>query len=370
MSGGYPGQGYPGMSGGYPGMGGQQGPGGSFDPSRGAQSHVDLSLTDRDITITVDIQWSDDAFRRLIAPRMIGFMNTVKGKMAVYASDLSYYALSRAVPRMTGATKEFPRGTTVRKQTDTSRMGVPFKPETRVSFFVDLLPYMDDRRALAVSVNRDLAWFDEANLLAGESWVPELLVPHYPQSAWRALSPHVADGRVLGGTNYVAIAGVGIDAARFDPRNPELAKKVGITGYDWGSKVEEVTDGLDKTIYLMQTPPGLQQPWLSGGGATVRGLNETDPMLGFRHTYGTPDGKPGTFALMGDGSVRFIPGDIDPKILKAMATRAGGEDLSDIDKHTKLMTPSKGKDAELKTGAAPSSTGSVEVAPEPREPKK
>ena len=30
---------------------------------------------------------------------------------------------------------------------------------------------------------------------------------------------------------------------------------------------------------------------------------------------------------MGDGSVRFIPGDIDPKVLLAMATRAGGEDL-------------------------------------------
>ena len=134
-------------------------------------------------------------------------------------------------------------------------------------------------------------------------------------------------GRVFGGTNYVAIAGIGLDAARYDPKSE--AKKVGITGYEWGSKVEEVTDGLENTIYLMQTPPGLPQPWLAGGGATIRGLDEKDPMKGFRHTHGTPDGKPGTFALMGDGSVRFIPGDIDPKLLLAMATRAGGEKIAD-----------------------------------------
>ena len=129
-----------------------------------------------------------------------------------------------------------------------------------------------------------------------------------------------------------------------------------------------MTDGLDKTIYLMQTPPGLQQPQLAGGGATIRGLNETDPMQGFRHTYGTPGGKPGTFALMGDGSVRFIPGDIDPKVLLAMATRAGGEDLSDIDKHAPLESTSKKKDAELRSDSPP--VTKTEPAPEPREPKK
>ncbi len=360
---GYPGSGYPGM--GYPGMGTQPGTGLPHDPNQGPQSHVDLLLTDREITITLELHWSDDAFRRLIAPRMIGFMNTVKGKMAVYASDLSYHALSRAVPRMTAATKEFPRGTSERKLTDSARMGVRYKPETRVSFFVELLPYMD-RATLAVGVDRDLAWFDETNLLAAESWVPELLVPLYPQSAWRATSPHVAHGRVLGGTNYVAISGIGLDSARYDPK--VQAKKVGITGYDWGSKVEEVSDGLDKTIYLMQTPPGLQQPWLAGGGATVRGLNETDPMQGFRHTYGTPGNKPGTFAMMGDGSVRFIPGDIDPKILLAMATRAGGEDLSDIDKHAPLVSTPKNKDAELRTSDSPPA-GKAETAPEPREKK-
>ena len=327
-------------------------PGSGFpttDPSLPAPSFIGVGLTDRVVTVSFELNWNEDAYRRLIAPRLMGMTSTIKGKMAVFASEQSYYALSSAVPRMLAATKQFPRGTAERKLTDVSRMGLRYKPETRVSFFAELLPFIN-RSALAVGLNRDLAWFDEKNLHVAESWVPELLVPLYPQSAWRADWPETP-GRVFGGTNYVAIAGVGLDAARYDPKTQ--AKKVGITGYEWGSKVEEVTDGLANTIYLMQTPPGLHQPWLAGGGATIRGLSETDPMQGFRHTHGTPDGKPGTFALMGDGSVRFIPGDIKPDLLIAMATRAGGEDIAArLDKEAPLIyspnKPDKKKEAELK----------------------
>jgi hypothetical protein len=169
-------------------------------------------------------------------------------------------------------------------------------------------------------------------------------VPYYPQSAWRATSP-LAPDHVLGATNYVAIAGIGLDTPRLEPGHPDFKKKAGITGYNWGSKVEEITDGLSNTIYLMQTPPGLQQPWIAGGGATVRGLNENDPMAGFR--YGHPDGgdgvRQGSYALMGDGSVRWVPATIDPKVLKAMATRGAGDNanLGDINKHTTPLEPPK-----------------------------
>jgi hypothetical protein len=298
---------------------------------------------------------------------LIGIASTIKGQMAVYASDQSYYALSRAVPRMLAATKAFPRGTAERRQTDASRLGIHFKPETHVSFFAELLPYINPARAaLAIGLKRDLAWSDEKNLHVAEGWVPELLVPLYPQSAWRAHWPDLP-GRVFGGTNYVAIAGIGLDAARYDQKSE--AKKVGITGYEWGSKVEEVTDGLENTIYLMQTPPGLPQPWLAGGGATIRGLDEKDPMKGFRHTHGTPDGKPGTFALMGDGSVRFIPGDIDPKHLLAMATPAGGEKIADrLDNDAPLIYSPHKKEAELKSDPKRGSDSKV-ADPQKKDPK-
>ena len=247
--------------------------------------------------------------------------------MAVYASDASFHAVSEAVVRMVEQKKSFPRGTAKRPLRDSARMGLNYEPMTRVSFFAELLPFMSPRAAsLADRIDSERAWFDDGRtqnppgrntLGVAEEWVPELLVATYPQSAWRATSTLVPPGRVLGGTNYVAIAGIGLNAARDDPALDANKKKVGITGYEWGSKVEEVTDGLANTIYLMQTPPVLQQPWLSGGGATIRGLDEKDPMKGFRHKFGTPGGKEGTFALMANGDVRFISGDIDPKLLLA-----------------------------------------------------
>ncbi len=366
----------PGMGGGTGGFGGRGGDG--FDnpsgpvtplpkPGQVAPSHIDLGLTDQEITLTVEMNWTDEAYRRLIAPRLFGFANTIKGKMAVFTSEQAYFRLSAAVPAMTAATKAFPRGTADRKLTDASRMGLRYPPNTRVSFFAELLPYMG-RGSLAAQVNRDVAWFDEKNTIAAQAWVPELLVATYPQSAWRANSPFVPDGQVLGGTNYVAIAGIGVNAARYHPEDAQFAKKMGITGYDWGSKVEEVKDGLAHTIYLIQTPPGLSQPWLAGGGATVRGLDENDPMRGFNHDVG--DGKIGTYALMANGSVRFLPANINPKVLLAMSTRAGGEDIAAIiDREAPLVELSKKTDAEVKTEPMPSPmpSSAPDVAPAPRE---
>jgi hypothetical protein len=68
---------------------------------------------------------------------------------------------------------------------------------------------------------------------------------------------------------------------------------------------------------MIQVPPALRGPWLAGGGATVRGVPDKDsirPFVSRNH-----DGKPGTYALMADGSVRFIAADISDQVLKALA---------------------------------------------------
>jgi hypothetical protein len=320
------------------------------DPSQALPSRIELKMVDQNITISIELNWNNELFRNKIEPRLMGITNTLKGKVSVFASETSFHALSAAVVRMVQAQSEFPAGTEFRALNDSARYGLKYDPKTRVSFFAKLLPSISRRGdELSRHLGMDQAWFDDGkdrkpegrnNLTIAQEWVPELLVATYPQSAWRAISPLVIDGHVLGGTNYVGIAGVGLNAARYDPKNPNHAKKIGITVYDFGSKVAEITDGLENTIYLMQTPPGLQQPWLAGGGATLRGLNESDPMHGFRHTFGTPDGKPGTFALMANGDVRFIPGDIKPEVLLAMATRAGGENIADvIDKEAPIVVP-------------------------------
>ena len=325
-------------------------------------------MVDNQLLIAIDLSWTDSIYRTAVAPRLVSIANQIKGKMAVYAADFSWHAVAIAGPNALKANGAFPRGTFERPKTDPNRLGLDYPPVQRVSLFADLLPFMG-HGPLAARVNKNYAWYDERNLPAGGAWVPELLVPYYPQSAWRANSPYAPD-HVLGATNYVAVAGVGLDIARVNPADPAFKTKVGITGYGWGSKPEEITDGMSNTIYLIQTPPGLQQPWIAGGGATVRGFDESDPMTGYRYAHPGRD-KQGTYALMADGSVRYVPADIDPKVLNAMATRAGAEALADIDTAAPNIGPVKPavKPMKPEVKKEPEPKKDAEPAPPPAEKK-
>ncbi len=361
---GFPGSTPPGFPGstppGLPGMEGEMGqPQPKEKEPTQSPSRIDLGMIDNQLHIAVELNWSDATYRTFVAPRMVSVANQIKGKMAVFSSDLSWSLLASAGPKYAADHKAFPRGT-IDRGSNVNRFGLPYPPFQRVSFFYELLPYLG-RGPLKDSLHPRLAWYDEKNLPApghdrAGAWIPELLVPYYPQPAWRATSP-LAPDHVLGATNYVAIAGIGLDIARATPTSPEFKKLVGITGYDWGSKVVEITDGAANTIYLMQTPPALQQPWIAGGGATVRGLDPNDPMAGFRYYH--PDGKggtkEGTYALMADGAVRWIPANIDPKALRAMATRAGGDnaDIGDIDKVAPKVVLTPLEKTELKSEPKP-----------------
>jgi hypothetical protein len=359
-------------------------------------SHVDLRMVDNVLTLTVDVSWPDHVYRRIVAPRMVGVLNQVKGKMAVYAGSHTWHTLAGAVVKYVEKNKQFPRGT-IDRQASGERMGFPHPPAERISFFAELLPFLG-RGQTAAAIDRDLPWFGErtrttttpgavdpmtgyqyppttkteviaTNAPAAESWVPELLVPYYQPTAWRASSP-LSPERTFGGTNFVALAGVGRDAARYDPANPAHQKLVGISGYDWGSKVEEVTDGRANTIFLIQVPPAFSRPWMAGGGATVMGLNPADPMADFAFDH--PDGrggkKRGTYAIMGDGAVRWIPADIDPKVFLALATRAGGEKLPDLDTVApKVEDPSKPAEAFAPVPAEPPAKPTDTAPPEKKE---
>ena len=74
------------------------------------------------------------------------------------------------------------------------------------------------------------------------------------------------------------------------------------------------------------------------------GLDPADPLAPFvaDHPDGRGGKKRGTYAIMGDGTVRWIPADIDPKTLLNMATRAGGEKIENLDKIApKVLPPAK-----------------------------
>ena len=88
------------------------------------------------------------------------------------------------------------------------------------------------------------------------------------------------------------------------PDKPEYANRLGIFGYERETAVADVTDGLDKTIFMIQALPNIARPWIRGGGATVQGVNTTESFAPFRLMQS--DGDFGAFAIMCDGSVRFV----------------------------------------------------------------
>jgi hypothetical protein len=344
-----------GDEGGFPGGQQQQRPGGfpGGNPSDGGTPSainaglIEINLADRLVTISATMKWPEDKFKSFLAPQITRLSGMMKGRMSVLNGDIEWHRLANVSNKLQDGKKAYPRGTLDRESGDT-RYRLPFPPEQRCSFFVDLLPYIGQGPLRNQIQDKKFPWYAKENINAGETWIPEFLVPYYPQETWRASHP-LAEGKSLGATNYVAPAGLGMDAGYYDPANPEMAKKIGITGYSWGSKPEEIKDGLSNTFYLLQAAPGTARPWIAGGGATNVGIDEADPMAAFVHRL--PDGKRGTYALMADGSVRFLKEGTDPKLFMALVTRAGGESLTDLDKNAPKVAPTKGLETELRSGA-------------------
>jgi prepilin-type processing-associated H-X9-DG protein len=123
-------------------------------------------------------------------------------------------------------------------------------------------------------------------------------------------------------SHYVAMAGIGLDAAR----RPAGAPGNGFMGYDRLTSMSMITDGTSNTIALMDTRFDLG-PWARGGSSNVRGFDPADvPLHGdqrplFAHERGMN-------AAMADGSVHLIRSTIDPMLLANAITIAGGEPVN------------------------------------------
>ncbi|MFO0848794.1 MAG: DUF1559 domain-containing protein [Gemmataceae bacterium] len=335
---------------------GEGGPGGGFPGGQGApgafgsQATYNVALADRIVSIDVDVNWPEDKYEKVIQPQVSRIGGQIRGRLSVQSGQTDWYTLADTAGKLQRDKKPFPRGT-IEREVREERFRLPFPPEQRVSFLAELLPYLGKSGLRSQLQDKKIPWYHKDNLAAAETWVPEFLVPYYPQEAWRAHHP-LAEGRTLGATNFVAPAGLGLDAARLDPANPDHAKKVGIIGYDWGSQAADIKDGLSNTIYLIQAPPTMVGPWAAGGGSTVRGVNDRgDPMAEFVHR--APDGRRGTYILMADGSVRWLKEGTDPAVFRGLVTRAGGEAIGDLDKLApKVKRTAVTSDAELR-GSAP-----------------
>ena len=316
-------------------------------------SVIDLAISDRVVTLSAQIFWKEELFSSQIRPAVGRMIAQMKGRLNVLSGTADTASLAGGVAKLQERNQSFPPGALPRKpRSDNFRL--PYPPDQRVSFFAELLPFLGHGPLRSQIDAQNHAWYAAENLPAAEAWVPEFLVPYYPPGTWRALDPR-AGVNSLGATNYVGLAGLGLDAARYNPNDPKVAKKLGLTGYDWSSSTAQVTDGLSNTIYLIQTAPTTPRPWIAGGGATLIGIDEDSksPLTGFAHQV--PGGQIGTAILMADGSVRFLKGNVSPEIFNALVTRAGGESLTDLDVVAPKRNP-KGKNPELRGDPLPPAT--------------
>ena len=122
-----------------------------------------------------------------------------------------------------------------------------------------------------------------------------------------------------------------IPGPRLNRKEPELPQGYQPAGYAANARVLNVNSGLN----FKEIKDGLSNTLLAGEvnsqlKAWGDPTNFRDPALGINahpRGFGGPF-KGGANCLLGDGSARFINENIDPAVLKALATPNGGEDMS------------------------------------------
>jgi prepilin-type processing-associated H-X9-DG protein len=154
-----------------------------------------------------------------------------------------------------------------------------------------ILPYVE-QQPLYDSIDLKSAWDESPNRKAMQTQVKAFMMPKQPlataDAADYALAHYAGNVHVLGGT---------------EPR-----------------PFAEIKDGLSNTI-LAGEAAGDFKPW-------GHPRNWRDPAAGLNASpdgFGGPWHAGGAQFVMGDGSVRFIPANVDPAVLRALATPAGGD---------------------------------------------
>jgi len=279
--------------------------------------------------------------------------------------------VEKGLPAQQVAPGTYPPGAFPRTST---RLYTDKEPRNRISWMAGLLPYLGQKN-LYDRIRFDHSWRDSSNWMAGGATVPQFLDPAYPDFARQTTVGDMPND--FAATHYVGIAGVGLDAASNKPGDPLTQHKRGIFGYEGSATLADVLAGrgTSNTIFMIQVPYDRGSgvgPWIAGGGATVRGVpekNSIEPfVLGKDRTGKTMghQGKKGTFALMSDGTVRFIDQNVSDDVFKAMATIGGpapeGFDLKK-DPNTVLIPPPEGKEP---AGKAPEKNETPKQTSEPK----
>jgi hypothetical protein len=126
-------------------------------------------------------------------------------------------------------------------------------------------------------------------------------------------------------THFVGMSGVEDSRNVVAAKLPRSDPRAGVFGYDEVARPAQITDGQSQTI-MMTGAGDLSNPWLFGGGGTIRGVRE--PLFSKTSGLGTKGlNGGGTIVVMADGSVRHVNASVDPQVFKAMSTIHGAESV-------------------------------------------
>jgi len=298
-----------------------------------------LEVKQREKMVIADLELHLEDFGQIV-DRLKEFLGesalVLKNEASMLYHRSHVHRLAAGLKKYVESRDQFPRGTANRSTK--GAQGLLPRPDERLAWTAELLPYIDDSFA-DLKMNPDRSWNEGENLHAAALAIPYYLAADepkgtYPPGSWKHFVPglHTPVATI----HFVGISGIGLDAAEYQTGDPSTAKKLGIFGYDRVTKRGDITDGLDQTIALIQVPPTFRTCWLAGGGSTVRGVPEEDSLAPFICTALSqklgryPKGTKGTYAIMADGKVRFIPADMNPETFKALCTIAGGEKIEDL----------------------------------------
>jgi hypothetical protein len=193
----------------------------------------------------------------------------------------------------------------------------------------NLLNYLpgDRYQNLASEIDPNVSWRDPRNVNVGRIQISPFLNPSGPNAKTYVRVRGVE--QPLAVTDFVGMAGVGPDAPYYDISD----RRAGVFGYYRQTRLEDIKDGAENTIYMIQSDSAVTGPWIAGGGSTVRGTSESGSDVGKPGGFSSPNykGKPGVWVLMTDGSARFLTSEISPSVFKALCTINGSDDCGEID---------------------------------------
>jgi hypothetical protein len=218
--------------------------------------------------------------------------------------------LASATLQWQAATGNAPRGVLPLKDEDLVFL--------RFSWLTQLLPLLGHQE-LYDKFDFNQSCVRDPNLTNALTVVPEFLNPADDRRQSVALQTYG-----MGLTHFAGMSGIEErnEVAALLPRSDPRA---GVFGYDEVATPQQITDGTSQTIMIAGT--GLfASPWVQGGGSTVRGARA--PYFSKTTGFGSRGlSREGTFAVMADGSVRFIAADVDPAVFRAMCTIHGNDSV-------------------------------------------